>query len=376
MQTETILSQHTFKEQSAAWLHELESRKRKPVAPSTLRAFNSYVRRLLPLVGPDTSLSEINNGFVRGLVTRLVAEELSAKTIGELIAAVKQIVASAVDADGNYLYPRQWNANFLDLPQITNQKQPCVTRAEVERCIKESRNDQERLLYAVLAGTGLRISEALAIHVSGNELQTSWDGDAAAILVRSMVYQGAELQRVKTQAARRTVDLDSRLNDLIAEFVFKNNIQAGQFLFQSRNGGPMNLKTATDRLKKYGVNGFHAFRRFRTTRLRERAIPEDIIRLWLGHSGQSISDRYSKLAQNVEIRKKYAGSDEAGLGFDIRLAGTRGDPRPGITKKKLKAKPKMLDALNIDRAAEPAFTASNEDLDPYFYSTPVAVEGD
>lgn len=369
MQTEPILSQRTFKDQSAAWIHELESRKRKPVAPSTLRAFNCYIRRLTPLVGPDTPLADLNNGFIRDLVTRLVAQELSAKTIGELIATTKQIVASCVDADGNYLFPRQWNTNFLDLPQITNQRQPCATRADVERCIKDSRNEQERLLYAVLAGSGLRISEALAIRVDGNKSQTSWDGDAAAIVVRSIVYQGAELNRVKTRAARRTVDLDPQLNDLIADFVAANKIQAGEFLFQSRNRGSMNLKTAADRLKKHGVNGFHAFRRFRVTRLREVGISDEIIRCWLGHADKTISDRYSKLAENVELRKQLAA--HAGLGFEI---DNTGQPAPSPTKRRnpatqpTRANSSKALADVITKPTEPIFHATDDDLDPLFFA--------
>jgi integrase len=373
MQTEPIITptavSHTFAEQSAAWIHELQSRKRKPVSPATVSAFNSYVRRLLPIVGPNTPLADIDNGFVRALVTQLVAEDLSAKTIGELVAATKQIVASAVDANGNYLYPRQWNAKFLDLPQVQNQKQPCATRANVETCIRNSRNDQERLLYGLLAGSGVRIAEALAIHVGGTDEQTRWENNSSTILVRSSVYRGKEQNRVKTLAAIRTVDLDPRLNGLIASFIVENNIQTGRYLFQSRNGGPMNLKTATDRLKKHGVKGFHAFRRFRATRLREVGISEEIIRTWLGHAGQTISDRYSKLAENAELRKQMAA--RAGLGFDIGLTG---HPAPQHTKKnKMKPKPKPFHMLEITSTTEPAYAANNTDLDEFFFA-PVAEE--
>jgi integrase len=336
-----------------------------------LHAFRSYVRRLLPIVGPNTPLADIDNGFVRDLVTKLVGEGLGAKTIGELVATTKQIVASAVDPkSGNHLFPRQWNARFIDLPQIANQKQPCATTADVGTCIKNSRTSQERLLYGLLAGSGLRIAEALAIHVGGTAEQTRWDNNASTISVKSSIYRGKEHNRVKTKAAIRSVDLDPRLNDLIAVFVAENNIQAGQYLFQARNGGPMVLKTATDRLKKHGVKGFHAFRRFRVTRLREVGVSEEIIRAWLGHADQTISDRYSKLAENVELRKQMAA--RAGLGFDIGLTG---HPEPTLSKLKSAPKPKptpkpTITALNT---IEPAYLANNADLDEFFYSTPVAV---
>ena len=370
MQTEPIITPtavpHTFEKQSAAWINELRSRKRKPVSPATVSAFNSYVRRLLPLVGPQTPLAEIDNGFVRALVTKLVAEELGAKTVGELVAATKQIVASAVDANGNYLYPRQWNAKFLDLPQVQNQKQPCATRTNVESCIKNSRNDQEQLLYGLLAGSGVRIAEALAIHVGGTDEQTRWDNNTSTISVKSSIYRGKEHNRVKTLAAIRTVDLDPRLNGLIAKFVAVNNIQTGGFLFQSRSGQAMNLKTATDRLKKHGIKGFHAFRRYRITWLRELGCPEDILKYWVGHSGSaSITDRYSKLSENIELRRKFAG-----LGFELPTFNP-GDPPP----RKLKPPnlPKFLRTTTQPDVAEVehSFQATDDDLDPRFFETPV-----
>src|SRR5260370_16052106 len=142
-------------------------------------------------------------------------------------------------------------------------------REDVERCIKNATSEQERLLYAVLSGSGLRIAECLAIHVGYTDRTTSWNQDAAAITVRSSIDRGQEQPRLKTQAANRTVDLDPRLNIQIAELIAKHNREAGSFLFQNKRGGPIHLKTARNRLRKLGVKGFHSFRRFRTTRLRE-----------------------------------------------------------------------------------------------------------
>ena len=126
------------------------------------------------------------------------------------------------------------------------------------------------------------------------------------------------------------MDLDPGLNNQVADFVAKHNREAGSSLFQNKRGGPMHLKTARNRLRKLSVEGFHCFRRFRTTRLREHNVPKDILRFWIGHAGKSISDRYSKLAENVELRKKWAGVEEARLGFDIQLVGA---PPPKPTSK-------------------------------------------
>jgi hypothetical protein len=46
------------------------------------------------MIGADTPLTDTNSGTLRDLVTQLITEELSAKTIGELVVTVKQFVAS------------------------------------------------------------------------------------------------------------------------------------------------------------------------------------------------------------------------------------------------------------------------------------------
>jgi integrase len=246
-----------------------------------------------------------------------------------------------VNDEGEQLFPRAWNHEFLDLPTISKQKQPCATKGDVERAIKNSTSHQEQLLYAVLSGAGLRIAEALSIHTAGTEDQTRWDAATATIAVCSSIYNGAERHRVKTEAAKRVVDLDSRLNAAIIKFVGEQNIQPGAFLFQSRSGRAMHLRTATARLKKHGIPGFHTFRRFWTTRRRDIGVPEDIIRFWVGHAGEGITDRYSKLAENVELRKEWAR--RAGLGFELDKVG---HPAPKLP---LHPKPRNLAPIKTPR---------------------------
>jgi integrase len=317
----------TFHEQAEVWLDSLKTRKRKPVSQATLHAFGSYVRRLTPMIG-QTKLADINNGALRQLVRRLDKESsLSPKTIAELVSTVKQIVTSLVDeSTGEPLLKREWSARFIDCPTIANQKQPCATREDVERCLKESSSDQEKVLYAVLAGSGLRIAEALAIHVAGREDQTSWSPETQAIRARSSIFNGHETPRLKTLAARRTVDLDAGLSDLIARYVESNVIQPGGYLFQARSGRPMHLKTARQRLAKHNISGFHSFRRFFISRRRSIGFPEFLLRSIVGHSGRSITDLYDKSADDEAYRKHWA--KEAGLGFALPELRKSGAPPP------------------------------------------------
>jgi integrase len=142
---------------------------------------------------------------------------------------------------------------------------------------------QEQLFYAVLAGTGLRISEAVAIRVGGNDAHTHWSESEAMIKVRTSFYRAKEQSTLKSKAGRRDVDLCQKLNQLIIQFVVANKIKPGAFLFQSRVGTILNLQSAGNHLRKHGIAGFHSFRRFRITYLRETGVPEELIRFAVGH---------------------------------------------------------------------------------------------
>jgi hypothetical protein len=52
--------------------------------------------------------------------------------------------------------------------------------------------------------------------------------------------------------------------------------------------------------------------------LRKQRAPEDLIQFWLGHAKQSITDGYSKLAEDVEFRAQVA--DSASTGFIVPSA--------------------------------------------------------
>jgi integrase len=381
-ETPTGLS-YLFGPQAQRWLHSLASQRRNPLSPTSISAFTSYVNRLVPMIGADKPLADINSGTLRDLVTQLIAEALSPKSIGELVATVKQVVASAVDGNGDPIFPRQWNSKHIDAPSIGKQKQPSITRQDVERCIKDAASDQEQVLYCALAGSGLRIAEALAIHVSGTEDQTSWNPESQTIVVRSSIFNGREIPRLKTVAARRTVDIDLRLNDLIATFVEISGIEPGDYLFQARSGRPMHLKTARRRLAARGIPGFHSFRRFFVSRRRSLGFPEFLLRSIVGHSGKSITeehsgksvtDLYDKSAEDEAYRKEWAS--KAGLGFELPELGTSGRPESRIDSPRRTVKPGMTHgpaepvSLAEEVVVPSPYQASDEDLPAELFERP------
>jgi integrase len=279
------------------------------------------------------------------------------KTIKETLATLRAIVGSAVNHEtGEPLYPRTWNHKFIDVPEIGKQKQPTVSGKQVEDAIKAARSWQEGLLFAVLAGTGLRISECLSLRVGpiDGDDQTTWLAAQSLVKVRSSIFQGEELRgRVKTQAAKRFVDLHSNLNEAIQKFVEASGIQPGEFLFQEE-GEPLDAYVLRARAIRRGVPGFHSLRRFRVSHLRSVPVLEDLIRYWVGHGAESITSLYAKqLGEDIELRQQW--TTRAGLGFSLEKMGHPAPPKSKTAKpRKTRKKVVLTDVqTNPEQMPEP-----------------------
>lgn len=237
---------------------------------------------------------------------------LSASTMTGVTNCVKALVGSATDKKGNELYPRTWNNDFIDLPVIDPQKQrnPILGGLEVTGAIQNA-SCQYRLLFALLAGSGLRISEALALKGSPDPYSSYWDRQRSVLVIRKQLYHGKE-QDTKTAAGVREVDLTTGLNDFI-----QANQTGSDYLFTNEYGTrPMRMRSVYDVAEKTGVPGFHSFRRFRVTHLETVGVPRGLVQFWLGHSANStVTDRYVKIGSEIDARKQWA--EKAGLGFDL-----------------------------------------------------------
>ena len=118
----------TFREQAERWLEHLRTRKRKPVAEGTIedweRTLNNWIN---PHIG-DCPVSQVNNGMLKRLVVILSKAGLSAKSIENYIQVPKMVVASVLDEDGNQVYPRKWNHDFIDVPIV---EESCAVFARI-----------------------------------------------------------------------------------------------------------------------------------------------------------------------------------------------------------------------------------------------------
>ena len=228
-------------------------------------------------------------------MTKMTDAKLSAKMVNNVIQVVKMVVASDVNENGEPVHPRTWNHEFIDLPEVKDQRQPTFT-SEVMKAITTRSEGRERMLYILLGATGIRIGEALGI-----EIDKHFSDDFSTLHIRQKVWNGRVQSFLKTENGVRDIDLHPSIAEMLKTFV---GDRYSGFLFCSKSGKSL-LQSNILRLSLHPIleelkqpkSGAHAFRRFRTTWLRKQHAPEDLIRFWLGHADKSVTDSYSKLKE-------------------------------------------------------------------------------
>jgi integrase len=248
---------------------------------------------------------------LKGLApTKMSEAGLSAKTIVNYVQAAKLVVASAVNDEGEQVYPRSWNHDFIQLPVVRKDKQhrPTVTDADLKEILSNTKKQKHVMLFSLLAATGLRIGEALALR------STDFGPDCRVLHVRRSVWRGQE-QEPKTSNAVRVVDIPEVLAVKLREFVASTN----GYLFATAKGHLLQQRNVLRILHRVKPLGFHAFRRFRLTWLRKNSVPKDLERYWMGHEPEEVGDLYSKLKDDVSFHQEWA--ERAGLRFELVHVG-------------------------------------------------------
>jgi integrase len=216
---------------------------------------------------------------------------LSRKSILNIVGVVKLVLGRKV-----------WTSWELDLGKPSRPKQRYFTQDQLKQII-EAAPGQYRVLFALLASTGMRIGEAAGLHLDDLDLENG------VIYVRRSVWSGQELEP-KTESAVREIDIDPTLVMLLREHVGETRRLR---VFEARNGSPLSAGNIRKRvlhplLAQLGIPkaGLHAFRHSRVTMLRKNGTPADLQKQWIGHSSLKTTDRYSHTDQELDYRRNAA----------------------------------------------------------------------
>src|SRR6202453_3833356 len=203
----------TFREQAEIWLEQMKNRKRRPVAPSTLENWERCLRNWLnPNIG-DLPLDSVGNLALRNLGATMVTGGLGASAIRSYTNAAKMVVASAVNEEGDALYPRKWNHAFIDLPEDRNPKHTTLTSSAVTAIVDAPREKSYRMLYTLCASAGLRFGEALGIDIR------NISPESTTIKICQKAWRGQIHDYLKSESGKREIDLHGTVATMLKKFV-------------------------------------------------------------------------------------------------------------------------------------------------------------
>jgi integrase len=205
------------------------------------------------------------------------------------------------------------------LPAVRKQRKPAFTSDQVSKIIERA-TGQYKVVFTVLAASGLRISELLGLKIV-NVLD---DGYRLRIVEKN--YNGVQEDRLKTNSAERTVELHSSVAVLLRAHIGK---RTSGWVFENGQRKPLN---ASNTLKRHlhriligddetpGVTGVkagaHAFRRYRNGWLRRKSCPSGLTKFWLGHTRVvDMTDNYDGSVEDEAWRLETA--EQIGTGFDV-----------------------------------------------------------
>jgi len=326
----------SFEEQAAWWLAEIKagrivnSKTRKPIRANTVDAYSTAIAYLNGVVG-NLPLASLDNPEARKLVASMKAEKagngrrLDDKTIVEFFRVFRRVIASARDERLREVYPREWDLAYIGLPKVNKREQhrPTFTAKEIFFILLNARRPLYRALFTLLAGSGLRIGELLAL-----EIEKHVSPDCSVIYVRQQRDRRSGIQlTLKTEAGFRDVDLHPLLAEMLRSYI--GDRRSG-FLFESANRTMLwpgtvyrdGLRPILEKMGRSRVR-FHAFRRFREATLQRSEVRQILIDFWMGHENADMSSRYGKqLTEEVEFRQQWA--QKVGLGFELPSASEPG----------------------------------------------------
>ncbi len=342
----------TFKVAGDSWLHDCETRA-DGIRGNTSKLYAHYLKNwLYPVIG-NVLVGQVKINQAKLVVAYMMEKKAAPSVIEKVITVLRQVVGSIENEDCEALFPVKWKIKKV-LPKHKGKEMQAFTAAEIEAILRVAPG-QYQVLFALLAASGLRIGEALAIEIGADKKQTTTlSADCRVVYVKTIILQdGTKQDDPKTSAGVREIDLHPEIAHMLMDFI---DTRTSGFLFCSKSGKPgepgkpllqsnicknifnrilygweqkkmerdgtkwkcvgkiQHPGVLADGLEADGY-GFHSFRRYRVTYLGEQPVPMMYQTFWFGHGKKTITEEYQRCKQKVTERRTFA--ETAGLGFKL-----------------------------------------------------------
>jgi integrase len=270
--------------------------------PSTLRAVRSHLRtHLLKNMG-EMSLTSFTARNVQALVTSLATAELSRKSIENVLTSLHSLLSTA--KKWGYV-PAVFERSAISLPRAGEKKESRSLEAEDVRRIIAASEEPYSTLYAVLACTGIRAGEALALKV------TDIDFAHRLIKIRRTLDHATRLtQAPKSKASSADLPIPVLFAERLKLFLAHSwRENADGWLFCNSKGKPMQRDKVVYKLQKtlrdLGIEkaGLHAFRHMVASELLDAGASPSVAQRQMRHSdSRTTIETYSHIIGDAHRR--------------------------------------------------------------------------
>ena len=270
------------------------------IKPTTARQAISHLRtHVLPTFG-DVPLHSITVRGVQSLVVDLQTKGLSGITIHHVIRTFHNVLKFATVWG---VIPTVFDKKALSMPKTPKRKESrCFTAEEANRIIAAT-EEPYATLWAVLALTGARIGEALALR--------KCDLDFARKVIRveqTLDHATRTMLEPKSDSSKDTIPMPHALEERLLEYLANHWHQnGGDLLFSNRKGKPMQRDKVTYKLQatlaalSIPKGSPHGFRHMVASELLNRRVSPIIVQRQLRHSDSKVTmERYAHIIGNSQ----------------------------------------------------------------------------
>jgi integrase len=278
---------------------------------STKKYYGNMIDAHLNPAFGDVQLRQITREAAQSFLQAKTRSGLSWKTVALIRTTFGTIIEAAVMQD--LLTDNPVRKTRLPRRGPVEEKEPIET-ATVKELI-EKLTEPSRSIASLLARTGLRIGELLALRWQDVDLQNGF------LSVRQTVYEG-HFDEPKSKRSKRRIPLGPKSVEILAALK-PTEAAPSALVFSTRNGSPLcrrnllnrQLKPVAKKLKLTGIN-WHWFRHAHATLLDSAGAPLGTTQALLGHSSSDITR--GTYIHSVPADARRAVEDVE------RLLGTRG----------------------------------------------------
>lgn len=331
-----------FDEYAEQWLDSYTGRTARGLSDSTRSDYRRSIEAYAIPFFDRYRLAEIEPPDVRRFVLSLERHGLKASSIRKNLAPVKALFATAYEDGAIGANPTQgFRVNVAQQHDCDeNARKPkALTRHEL-RMVIQAIPEEWRPFFTLLAQTGLRISEAIAVSWGDLDL-----GVAPRLNVRRQIYKGHS-KRLKSRHSVRELPLTPRMADTLRAMRVRSYAGEDGLVFPTGVGTPLSVRNLRRRVLDPAVKAaglgwvsFHTFRHTCASLLFAGGKDIKQVQEWLGHADPGFTLR------------TYVHLMDEGLGaadflddlFAVRPAAGRDEP--GL--------PQALGARPVGRDSEP-----------------------